>query len=153
LDPGECKFRRAKQSDAEQVVALLHQMFVTPPHGFDEKNALRTVRKLSADESVFHLVAERNDGALAASVVGYFIEYARFGRRMLLEDFVVDQHFRGKGLGTRMLEYMKKIAAENGCTGIVLHTGIHNTGAQRFYAANGMEQNVMFKLELHEISK
>ncbi|MHB8565821.1 MAG: GNAT family N-acetyltransferase [Nitrososphaerales archaeon] len=147
------QFRRAGPSDATQVVALLHQMFTTPPHGFDERNTLRTVRKFSTEKSVFHLVVERNGGSLIASMVGYFIEYARFGRRMLVEDFVVDKRFRGIGLGTQMLEYMKKVAAKNGCTGIVLHTGRHNTVAQRFYSAKGMEENVMFKLDLLEISK
>lgn len=139
FDPSGYLFRRARPSDSNKVVALLHQMFSTPPHGFDEKNALRTVRKFSTSRSVFHLVVE-SKGELVASVVGYFVDYARFGRRMLIEDFVVDQACRSKGLGASMLEYMKMVAVKRKCSGIVLHTGKQNLGAQRFYSRNGMEQ-------------
>ena len=152
LDASDYVFRRARPSDSNKVVALLHQMFSTPPHGFDEKNALRTVRKFSISRSVFHLVVECK-GELVASVVGYFVDYARFGRRMLIEDFVVDEAFRSKGLGASMLEHMKKVAVKRKCSGLVLHTGKQNLDAQRFYSRNGMEQNVMFKLDLPETSK
>ena len=145
-------FRRARPSDTKKVVALLYQMFSIPPHGFDERNAFRTVRKFSTSRSVFHLVVE-SESELVASVIGYFVDYARFGRRMLLEDFVVDQAYRGEALGASMLEYMKIVAMKRKCTGMVLHTGSKNLGAQRFYSRNGMEQNVMFKLDLPETSK
>ena len=152
LDSREYRFRRARPADAKKVVTLLQQMFSNPPHGFNEGIALHVVRKFSTSRSVFHLVVEHN-GELIASVIGYFVDYARFGRRMLLEDFVVDQAWRGNGLGTSMLDYMKMIAIERKCTGIVLHTGKHNLGAKRFYSRHGMEQNVMFKLDLPETSK
>ncbi|MGI0078822.1 MAG: GNAT family N-acetyltransferase [Nitrososphaerales archaeon] len=47
-----------------------------------------------------------------------------------------------------MLKHLQRIAKEKKCTGIVLHTGKDNELAKKFYRKNGMEENVMFKLDL-----
>ncbi|MGI0080472.1 MAG: GNAT family N-acetyltransferase, partial [Nitrososphaerales archaeon] len=96
-------FRRALQSDSSRVVLLLHQMFTKPPHGFSEKNALRILKGIRKSGDVYNLVVEFNE-EIVANVLAYLVEYPRFGRRMFVEDFVVDQRHRGNGLGSSMLK-------------------------------------------------
>jgi ribosomal protein S18 acetylase RimI-like enzyme len=141
-------FRKARKEDAKAVLKLLHQMFTKPPHGFKEEKALRTIKEFGNNDCVFHLVVEDRSGQIVASVVGYLIDYARFGRRLLIEDLVVDENHRRKGIGTAILSYMRDFAIRRKCSGLVLHTGKNNMLAQSFYKRNQMEENVMFKLDL-----
>ena len=122
-------------------------MFVKPPHGFDETTALETIKGFSTDSITLQLVIEKDD-KIVASVLVYFIKYARFGLRMLVEDFVIDSQYRRRGLGSLILNYLRELGKESKCTGMVLHTGKQNASAQNFYKKLGMEENVMFKLDL-----
>ena len=45
-----------------------------------------------------------------------------------IEDIVISEGYRGKHLGLRMIELLKKIATVNGCYKVILDCGQHNVG-------------------------
>jgi len=56
----------------------------------------------------------------------------------LNELFIAEKHRHG-GLGTALLEHIRKWAKENGCVYMALVTHPRNTVAQQVYAENGFE--------------
>ncbi len=66
-----------------------------------------------------------------------------YGRFLYLDDLVTLDSVRGQRWGERMLAAVQGIAAQAGCARFVLDTGVSNTGAQRFYARQGLENRAL----------
>ena len=56
-----------------------------------------------------------------------------------VEDFVVDPAFRGKGIGTAMLDEAARLCRERGVDRIGLGVGFGNPYASKFYEQRGFE--------------
>jgi GNAT superfamily N-acetyltransferase len=54
-----------------------------------------------------------------------------------VDELVVDRAFRGRGLGTRLLEQLGVIARQKGCRRIELDSAFHRKRAHRFYERLG----------------
>ena len=57
----------------------------------------------------------------------------RYRKQLAIEAICVDEKCRGKGIGTALLEYAKKIGKENNCTDIYLTVNEENEGAIKLY--------------------
>ena len=83
------------------------------------------------------LVAEDEAG----TVVGMSLYYVRYstwkGRRLYLEDLIVRENQRGKGLGKALLDATVDVARQSGCTGLMWQVLEWNTPAIEFYKAYG----------------
>lgn len=77
----------------------------------------------------------------AGQVVGMSLYYFRYstwkGRRLYLEDLIVRESQRGKGLGRALLEATVAVARQTGCTGLMWQVLEWNTPAIDFYKAYG----------------
>jgi GNAT superfamily N-acetyltransferase len=56
-----------------------------------------------------------------------------------VDDLVVDSDYRGRGVGTELLEHLIVIAKERGCRRIELDSGFHRPDAHRYYERHGFE--------------
>ncbi len=54
-------------------------------------------------------------------------------KHIFIYDLVTDQQHRSKGYGDRLLEYIHKLARENGAQYVALESGIQRLDAHRFY--------------------
>lgn len=82
-------------------------------------------------------VAEEN-GKLVGLVTFYLLPNMRHGyHRGHIEDFVVSKADRGKGIGSRLFDAIKKYCKEKNIKVIKLDSGIDLTDAHRFYEKNG----------------
>jgi len=61
----------------------------------------------------------------------------------ILEDMIVAPEFRGKGVGTRLLERAVKLATDKGCARITLLTDRDNVAAHGFYRKGGFSRSDM----------
>lgn len=77
-------------------------------------------------------VAEDN-----GTVLGFAMYYIRFstwkGQRLYLEDFIVTEEARGKGIGTLLFEQIIAEGKEKGFTGMMLQVLEWNNAAIKFY--------------------
>ena len=64
---------------------------------------------------------------------------AGIGKNAYLEDFVVDQSARGKGVGHLLFNAYEKWAREKGCKNLEFTCGHGREVAQKFYKAHGAE--------------
>ncbi|MCU0470323.1 MAG: GNAT family N-acetyltransferase [Arcicella sp.] len=109
------------ENATEQVTNTIEQMYVD---GFGEN-------------PIFGSVVAEVDG----QVVGLSLYYFRYstwkGKRLYLEDLIVSEKMRGKGLGEQLLEKTIDKARENKCTGLMWQVLNWNEPAINFYKKFG----------------
>ncbi|WP_420320653.1 GNAT family N-acetyltransferase [Flagellimonas sp.] len=59
------------------------------------------------------------------------------GSKGMVEDVVVDENSRGKGLGRKLMEELLQIAEQKGLTEVLLFSGNHRQSAIRLYTKLG----------------
>ncbi len=59
----------------------------------------------------------------------------------VVEDVVVDENYRSKGIGKKMMEYAKGICQKNGCYKLTLSSNILRDRAHKFYDNLGFEKH------------
>lgn len=105
----------------EQVTNTVEQMYID---GFGEN-------------PVYGAILAEVDG----EVVGMSLYYYRYstwkGKRLYLEDLVVREKMRGKGVGEKLLEGTFDIAKANNCTGLMWQVLDWNESAINFYKKFG----------------
>jgi len=77
-------------------------------------------------------VAERNTKIIGLSF--YWIRYSTWkGKFLFLEDFVIKEEYRGKGIGARLFEETIKVCKELNLNGMIWQVLDWNTPAINFY--------------------
>ncbi len=89
-------------------------------------------RKLQRDPDLF-LVAEL-EGNLIGAVIGGFD-----GRRGLIYHLAVDQTYRTRGIGSRLMDAVESRLRAKGCIRCYLLVVIDNTDAMRYYEKHGWQ--------------
>lgn len=119
---------------------------------------LQTIRVQDADSINLTSITDIDDKALSrfvadpaniliAGVVGGQVagvlrahrlsRYDGRGDEVLLNEIDVDPTFRKQGIATRLVEHLKEVARETGCSEIWIPTNTSNDAAMRLYAKTG----------------
>ena len=118
-------------------------------------NVMRELRPHLADAATFAAQARRQAGQgyrlLAAwqdeqvrGLAGYRIqENLVYGRFLYIDDLVAEADARRQGLGGKLIDAMREQAQRQGCTCLVLDTGLGNALGQRFYFRQGLLATAM----------
>ena len=87
------------------------------------------------------------DGANCIAAMGFRILFDFVhGKHLYIDDLVVTEACRSKGVGAELLQYAEKIAAEKRCKGLRLCTGVDNVGGKKFYEREGWKmRSVVYK--------
>jgi ribosomal protein S18 acetylase RimI-like enzyme len=126
--------RKAKRSDCKRLMELIGELAV-----FERAPSAVTVSLEHFEESGFGetpvwwgLVAEA-DGLVAGFAL-YYIRYSTWkGQRMYLEDLLVSDAFRGKGIGQLLFTQLFEEAKQRKFNGIVWQVLEWNESAINFY--------------------
>ena len=134
--------RRAKREDCPAMLELVKELAVferapeevtiSPEHftdsGFGEKPVW------------WAFVAEEN-----SVVIGFAMYYIRFstwkGQRLYLEDFIVTEPARGRGIGTLLFDRIIREGKEKGFSGMMLQVLEWNKLSIQFYKKYGMKMD------------
>ena len=84
-------------------------------------------------------------------IVGYlsYIIKKRHTGKLYVEQLVVLEEYRGKGLGKKLMEEAKQIAKENGCDRIELNCWLFNENALNMYEHIGYNrQRIIYEMQL-----
>lgn len=139
------KIRFATKNDKESVLKLLDELGeeVNKKMGYSPHNAeAQKVGGPVFDEIISRkdtliFVAEDNN-KLIGLITFYLLPNIRHGwHRGHIEDFIVSETARGKGIGTQLFNAVKKYCRENNIKVIKVDSGVDLTGAHRFYEKNG----------------
>lgn len=84
-------------------------------------------------------------------VIGY-LSYTikkRHTCKLDVDQLVIKEEYRGKGLGKKLMDEIKKIALDNNCDRIELNCWMFNESALKMYEHIGYEkQRIMFEMKL-----
>ncbi|WP_410513919.1 GNAT family N-acetyltransferase [Paenibacillus sp. BR2-3] len=139
---------RGSLENMELLVPLFDQYRVFYGQSSNPESARSFLReRLSRDESVVYLAVEGEGEAKRAA--GFTQLYPSFSsvsmqRLWILNDLFVASPFRGKGIGSMLLETARDYAVTTGTKGLSLTTMKDNTTAQRLYEASGYVKDEEF---------
>ena len=73
----------------------------------------------------------------------------RYRKQLSIESICVDEKIRSNGIGTALLEYVKKVGKENGCTDLYLTVNKENENAIKLYEKFGFNvKNIAYIMKL-----
>lgn len=133
------RIRTATPNDIEAMIVLLDILFsIETDFVFSPARARRGLELLlSRQDSARVVVADTGDRVVAMCTLQLLVSTAEGGIVGLIEDVVVDQDWRGKGTGRRLLQALEQWALAQGASRLQLLADDHNQPAQSFYAAMG----------------
>jgi len=99
----------------------------------------------SPDEA---LLVYEIEGEVQALISLHFIpQIALPGDFARISYFVVDDRFRGQGVGREMLAYGTQLARKRQCNRFEVHSHARRTGAHRFYIREGFEESPKYLIK------
>ncbi len=135
------RIRPAKKTDITGMSLLLTQLFsIESDFKPDEKKQSQGLSLLLDARGAHILVAEEQGAIVAMATVQILVSTAEGGHVGLIEDVVVDQGYRGKGIGKALLNHLHEWAQDNGLTRLQLAADRDNSSALEFYVRNGWKQ-------------
>ena len=153
--------RRAEKKDIDRIIELLGQVLeihaaIRPDifvSGTTKYSAKELGEMIKDEEKPIYVAADES-----GKVIGYAFcqlkerperEYFVPGKAMYIDDLCVDEKARGRAVGTKLFEYVKREAVRFGCGEITLNVWTGNDSAEEFYEKLGMStrsRTMEFKL-------
>lgn len=140
----------ATKADIPELCSLLELLFAQEAE-FRPDRSLQTAglqQIIDLPDRGRILVLRQETSLIGMVSVLFTISTALGGRVALLEDMVVDIGYRGKGMGTALLDAAIDLAEHAGCQRITLLTDRTNEAAQRFYRRHGFNHSEMVPMRL-----
>jgi len=130
--------RRAVKTDCERLMELVRELAVFEKAPQEMTVTLDHFEKSGFGESpVWWAFVAEVDGIVQGFAL-YYIRYSTWkGQRMYLEDILISEEFRGKGIGKLVFDKLKEEAKEKKLNGIVWQVLDWNEPAINFYKKNG----------------
>ncbi|MBI3556163.1 MAG: GNAT family N-acetyltransferase [Deltaproteobacteria bacterium] len=117
--------------DFEAIFPVIREL--RPNLTFHEYTDLMMNAKLRDDYDIVAVF----DGPKCIAAMGYRILYDFVhGKHLYIDDLVVTESCRSKGIGAELLRYAEQVAVEKKCKGLRLCTGVDRKDSQRFYERN-----------------
>ena len=126
--------REAKGSDAV-AVAELYRSFVSNPHINVRGDRLEAI---ATDPNNFLFVCQVDDVVCGTAFLTLCLD-AMFGNQPygVLENVVVREALRGKGIGRRLFTYVEEVCLSRDCSKIMLMSTATRESAHRFFEQQG----------------
>lgn len=140
MSDGRVKIRSAQPADLAGLVSLLSALFaIEEDFVFDEPRQLRGLSLLLADERGCVLVAEAQGRVIGMCTGQLLVSTAEGGLSLLVEDVVVYEQWRGRGVGRLLLEAISDWAKANQVSRLQLLADRNNIPALDFYRSLGWQ--------------
>ncbi|MDO5517420.1 MAG: GNAT family N-acetyltransferase [Clostridium sp.] len=127
-----------KKEDLPQLLELYKTLV---PFDCGLENAEKTYSEMIENEK-YHLIAAKEDGQILGSML-VIVCNSLTTPFMVIEDVIVKDGMRGKGIGRQLINRVDKIAQENKCDYAILVSSSFRKGAHKFYEAMGFNDSVV----------
>jgi ribosomal protein S18 acetylase RimI-like enzyme len=125
------EIRRLEHYDTETVKTAGH-LFDGPPRPDWTEDFLR--------RPGHHLLLAEVDGVPAGFVTGVEIAHPDKGVELLIYELGVDEAFRRRGIGSALVEALKALARDVGCSGMWVSVEQGNDVAAALYRSTGADE-------------
>lgn len=127
--------RTGKKKDLPAVLKLIKELAAFEKAADEVEN---TVERMEADgfgeNPVYGFFVAENEAGAITGISIYYYRYSTWkGKRLYLEDIVVTESERGKGIGKRLFDRTIQKSLDEGCTGMTWQVLDWNERAINFY--------------------
>ncbi len=130
----EFEIRQGQKTDLPRLRELIVELAVFEKEPNAVTNTLQMMQEDGFGSNPIYgfVVAESADQIIGASI--YYYRYSTWkGKRLYLEDLIVTNEYRGKGVGKALFETTIEIGREAKCTGMMWQVLDWNESAIDFY--------------------
>ena len=127
------ELQRVTQKSLKEINALLPQLSKTP-----KLLSLKLLEIITKDKNTCLVVAK--DGSRIVGMATLVLMTTPHGKRAKIEDVVVDEKYRGKGIGEKISKKLVAIAKSKRVRRIELTTGQKRIAAHRLYERVGFKK-------------
>ena len=139
--------RRAQRKDIDSLVGLLEELFsIEEDFTFDKERQRKGLQLLLESPLGCVLAAEADNSVVGMCTGQLTISTAEGSAALLVEDVVVTEDWRGKGVGRQLLDKLAQWAAEQGANRMQLLADRTNKAGLDFYTRSGWQQTQLICL-------
>ena len=133
----DLEIRICKQDDFPLIFKLLKTLWADFDLNFEDLQAV-----------YFKAIQSENQKLIVGTIKGQILGFCSLtiknnlwlaGNLGHVDEIVVDESFRGQGIGKKLMERITEIAKENSCKRIELDSAFHRKNAHGFYKSIGYE--------------
>ena len=146
------RFRPAEPRDVDAIVAMMRGYYEQDGYTFVEDEARAAALMLINDAHLGRLwVAVDGDAVVGEAVIGYLAVALGFsfeyrGREAFVDELLIAESHRGRGLGREALDVAEAYCREMGVNALHLEVERHRERAQELYRRRGYEDFDRFLL-------
>lgn len=129
------RLTEVKESYVEDIKKLLPQLRSNEE---EHTASLAELEAITGDKNVALIVAMDNDHVVGMATLYIITKFSK--RNGHVEDVVIDQAYRGQGLGVKMLEELIRVAREENVKTLHLTSRPEREAANKLYQKIGFEQ-------------
>lgn len=149
--------REGKKLDIPSVLSLIRELAIYEKAEDEVETSIESMEKdaFSTDKLFYFLVAEHQNTIIGTAI--FFYSYSTWkGKTLYLEDLVVNQQYRRKGIGTKLFGELLKVAKNESVKRMSWQVLDWNEPAIKFYKkidANFDDEWINCKLNYDQIQK
>ena len=132
----------------EDIPELLELYSALVPFKTSLNQSVHTYEEIQTDENYLLLVA-KEDGKMIGSMLGICCKGLAMPF-LVVEDVIVKDGLRGKGVGRKLMESLDEFAKSKKCTYAILVSSSFRKGAHEFYEKVGFADSVVGFRKLYE---
>jgi len=142
--------RTAREADIPQVYRLMAQLQRLAGVKVAGEAAFGQQFRLALSDPRFRAFVAEEAGAVQGVITVWLRESLFHGGPVaLVDELIVDESSRGRGIGAQLIEHVVAYCVRLGCAEVEVSTETDNLAARRFYARHGfVEQGVLLEREL-----
>ncbi len=129
--------RDGSEADFPAILSLVKELAVfqnTP------ERVLNTVEQMKEEMPLFRcLIAETKEHEIVGMATYFFAYYTWVGKSLFLDDLYVQDAYRGRGIGSQLLDRIFEIARDEKCKRVRWLVSDWNKSAIEFYEKCGAE--------------
>lgn len=130
--------RDAVQQDVPAIFELIKELALYEKAPEQVTNTIEQMYKDGFGENpIFGTIVSEVDGEIFGMALYYYRYSTWKGKRLYLEDLIVSETMRGRGLGEKLLNATIEKARQNACTGLMWQVLDWNQPAINFYKKFG----------------
>jgi len=133
----------------EELPELLELYKSLVPFDCNIEKSEKTYEEIIKNEK-YHLIGAKENGELLGSMLAIVCNSITTPF-LVIEDVIVKEGLRGKGIGRKLMNKIDEIAEENKCDYAILISSSFRKGAHKFYEAVGFRDSVVGFRKLYKL--